>query len=37
MEILKQNVKRIEHIAILILAILVTTWILYKSFKTKKS
>jgi len=37
MEILKQNVKRIEHIAILILAILVTAWILYKSFKAKKS
>jgi membrane protein DedA with SNARE-associated domain len=36
MEILKQNVKRIEHIAILILAILVTAWILYKSFKSKK-
>jgi len=36
MEILKQNVKRIEHIAILILAILVTAWILYKSFKPKK-
>ena len=35
-EILKQNVKRIEHVAILILAILVTAWILYKSFKAKK-
>ena len=36
-EILKKNVKRIEHIAILILAILVTAWIIYKYFKTKKS
>jgi len=36
-EILKKNVKRIEHIAILILAILVTAWIVYKYFKTKKS
>jgi len=36
-EILKKNVKRIEHIAILILAILVTAWIVYKYFKTRKS
>ena len=36
-EILKKNVKRIEHIAILIVAILVTAWIIYKYFKTKKS
>jgi membrane protein DedA with SNARE-associated domain len=36
-EILRKNVKRIEHIAILILAILVTAWIIYKYFKTKKS
>jgi membrane protein DedA with SNARE-associated domain len=36
-EILKKNVKRIEHIVILIVAILVTGWIIYKYFKTKKS
>jgi membrane protein DedA with SNARE-associated domain len=36
-EILKKNVKRIEHIAILIFAILFTAWIIYKYFKTKKS
>jgi len=36
-EILKKNVKRIEHIAILILVILVTGWIVYRYFKTKKS
>jgi len=36
-DILKKNVKRIEHIVILILAILITGWIIYKYFKTKKS
>ena len=36
-EILKKNVKRIEHIAILILVISLTGWIVYKYFKTKKS
>ena len=36
-EILKKNVKRIEHIAILILVILLTGWIVYKYFKTKRS
>lgn len=35
-EILKKNVKRIEHIAVLILVILLTGWIVYKYFKTKK-
>lgn len=36
-EILKKNVKRIEHIAILIFAILFTAWIVYKYFKKQKS
>ena len=36
-EILKKNVKRIEHIAVLIFAVLFTAWIVYKYFKTKKS
>ena len=36
-EILKKNVKRIEHIAVLIFAILFTAWIIYKYFKNKKS
>jgi membrane-associated protein len=36
-EILKKNMKRIEHIVILIVAILVTGWIVYKYFKNKKS
>ena len=36
-EILKKNVKRIEHIAVLIVAILFTAWIIYKYFKNKKS
>ena len=36
-EILKKNVKRIEHIAILIFAILFTAWIVYKYFKRQKS
>ena len=35
-EILKKNATRIEHIVILILAILVTAWTVYKYFKTKK-
>lgn len=35
-EILKKDVKRIEHIAVLILAILVSAWIVYKHFKMKK-
>jgi len=35
-EILKKNVKRIEHIAILILVISLTGWIVYKYFKAKK-
>jgi len=37
LEILKKNVKRIEHIAVLIFAILFTAWIIYKYFKNKKS
>ncbi len=36
-EILRKNVKRIEHIAILILVIVLTGRIVYKYFKTKKS
>ena len=36
-EVLKKNVKRIEHIAILVLVILITGWIIYKYFKPKKS
>ncbi len=36
-EILKNNAKRIEHIVILILAILLTAWIVYRYFKVKKS
>ncbi len=36
-EVLKRNVKRIEHIVILILVILVTAWIVYRHFKIKKS
>ena len=35
-EILKKDVKRIEHIGILILAILFTGWIVYKYFKNRK-
>ena len=35
-EVLKRNVRRIEHIVILILVILVTAWIVYKHFKPKK-
>ena len=35
-EILQKDVKRIEHIGILILAILFTGWIVYKYFKNKK-
>lgn len=36
-DILKKNVKRIEHFAILAVAILVSAWIIYKHFKAKKS
>ncbi len=36
-EILKKNVKRIEHVVILFLAVLVTAWIIYKYFRTRKS
>jgi membrane protein DedA with SNARE-associated domain len=36
-EILKKDVKRIEHVAILILTILFTGWIVYKYLKAKKS
>ncbi len=36
-DVLKRNVKRIEHIVILILVILVTAWIVYRHFKIKKS
>jgi membrane protein DedA with SNARE-associated domain len=35
-EILQKDVKRIEHIGILILAILFTGWIVYKYFKNKE-
>ena len=35
-EILQKDVKRIEHIGILILAILFTGWIVYKYFKDRK-
>ena len=35
-EILQKDVKRIEHIGILILAILSTGWIVYKYFKNRK-
>jgi membrane protein DedA with SNARE-associated domain len=35
-EILQKDVKRIEHIGILILVILFTGWIVYKYFKNKK-
>ena len=36
-EVLRKNVKRIEHIVILILATLFTAWIVHRYFKTKKS
>jgi len=36
-QILKKDVKRIEHIGILILVILFTGWIVYKYFKNKKN
>ena len=36
-EILKKDLKRIEHIAILILAILFTGWIVYQYMKKKRS
>jgi membrane protein DedA with SNARE-associated domain len=35
-QILQKDVKRIEYIGILILVILLTGWIVYKYFKTKK-
>jgi len=35
-EILQKDVKRIEHIGILVLAILFTGWIVYKYFKNRK-
>jgi membrane protein DedA with SNARE-associated domain len=35
-EILRKDVKRIEHIGILILAILFTGWIVYKYFRNRK-
>jgi membrane protein DedA with SNARE-associated domain len=35
-EILQKDVKRVEHIGILILAILFTGWIVYKYFKNRK-
>jgi membrane protein DedA with SNARE-associated domain len=35
-QILQKDVKRIEHIGILILVILLTGWIVYKYFKNKK-
>ena len=35
-EILQKDVKRVEHIGILILAILLTGWIVYKYFKKRK-
>ena len=35
-EILQKDVKRIEHIGILILVIFFTGWIVYKYFKNKK-
>ncbi len=36
LQVLQKDVKRIEHIGILILAILFTGWIVYKYFKNKK-
>jgi len=35
-EILQKDVKRIEHIGVLILAILFTGWIVYKYFRSRK-
>ncbi|MCJ7785442.1 MAG: hypothetical protein MUP41_16040 [Desulfobacterales bacterium] len=35
-EILQKDLKRIEHIGILILAILVTSWMIYKYFRNRK-
>ena len=35
-EILQKDVKRIEHVGILVLAILFTGWIVYKYFKNRK-
>ncbi len=36
-EVLRRNVKRIEHVVILALVILATGWIVYRYFKIKKS
>ncbi len=36
-DVLKKDVKRIEHIAFLTFAILISAWIAYKYFKAKKS
>ncbi len=36
-EVLQKDLKRIEHIGILILAILFTGWIIYKYFRNRKS
>lgn len=35
-EILQKDLKRIEHIGILILAIFFTGWMIYKQFKNRK-
>ena len=35
-QILRKDLKRIEHIAILVLMILITGWIVYKYFKNRK-
>jgi membrane protein DedA with SNARE-associated domain len=35
-EILQKDLKRIEHIGILILAILFTSWMIYKYFRNRK-
>jgi len=35
-QILQRDLKRIEHIGILILLILLTGWIIYKYFKNRK-
>ncbi len=37
MKILEKDVTRIEHLAILIFAILVASWIIYASFRNKKN
>jgi membrane protein DedA with SNARE-associated domain len=35
-EILQKDVKRIEHIGILLLAILFTGWVIYKYFRNRR-